>query len=657
MGKVCWDFPLLGTSSIGGSNDAAITMFKGTGIMDGLAREVCQNSLDARDNDLPHEVPVKVSFKLFELEKKKYSLFKEFEDILAGAYAYWNTSPVKTQKIMDFLDRVKKYLSMDKIPVLIMSDYNTIGLNGIFAEAGQTSYWDLLVNTEGISIKQDQTSAGSFGIGKNAPFAYSGLSAIVYNTLAKDGGKAFEGVAHLVATQREHNGVIRPTHASGKYLYLEDEYTGRPIFPTDDCDLAKINEFNRTQTGTDVAILGFKTEEYENWEDAVAVAVLKNFILAIRDGKIVVEIESPAKHYVVSADNLEDLLYKKFKDYSSLKWTRQIYETVTRSEAKFATIAERNDLSIYVRYDEGYSAAFSRFRSSGMLINTTSESLPHYSVVVIVNDVGEMTLSKVLREAEPPQHTEWKAKNITDNRKLHNEAARYIRNITKAVQKVLDEFERTEITDRMDAGIGSYLPDASETASEEGNDGLRSDVKISMIASYDGRVFYNNQYESAVASQGDETPESAIKAGAQKRKRKKKKRIPIVNPTPSNRGKTKGVASGVGKVRISTPNLTEHRIYYIAANRYRMYINSPANYENIYIQFFAGRDDEKQDGVSVKEIKMEGVPVLEVHGRRVGPISLTKGNNTLYVTFENSEIMAVLPVFTMEVAEDEETSN
>ena len=54
-----------------------------------------------------------------------------------------------------------------------------------------------------------------------------------------------------------------------------------------------------------------------------------------------------------------------------------------------------------------------------MLINTTTvDVLPHFSVVIIVNDVGEMGLSKTLREAEPPQHTEWKAKNITDNQRF-----------------------------------------------------------------------------------------------------------------------------------------------------------------------------------------------------------------------------------------------
>lgn len=654
MGKVCWDFPLLGTGSLSGSNDAAITMFKGSGIMDGLAREVCQNSLDARDPDINGNEPVKVKFKLFELQKDSFPMFAEFAEAIKGAYDYWNNSPVKTQKIMDFLDTVSKYLSMDKIPVLIMSDYNTIGLNGINPASGETSYWELLVNTEGISIKQNQNSAGSFGIGKNAPFAYSGLSTVFYNTFAKDGGRAFEGVTHLVTTQKEYKGNMRPTHPSGKYLYLEDEYTGRPILPKDHCTLAEIQEFNRTATGTDVAIFGFKTEEYDNWEEAVATAVLKNFILAVKDGKLEVEIESPSKSFFISKDTLEELLYKRFKDYVPLKWTRQIIETVKKSEPQYATIAEKDDLSIYVRYDDGYSASLSRFRSTGMLINTTTESLPHYSVVIIVNDVGEMTLSKTLREAEPPQHTEWKAKNITDNRTLHNLAAKYIRNITKAVQKVLDEFERADITDQMDAGIGNYLPDTSEGSSEEGTDGLRTDVKIREISSYEGRVFYNNQYESASTNEGTETGNSGTKTGKKKRKKKKKAKIPVV--TPKGKG-GKGVSSGAGKVKITSLSLSDHRTFYMAANKYHMFINSPQKYDKVYIQFYAGRDDDKQDAVSIKNVKIEGLPLIEVHGEKVGPVPIQEGANNLFIEFENSEIMAVIPIFTMEVTSDEKQGN
>lgn len=650
MRGVCWDFPLLGTGNQSGNNIAAITMFKGTGIMDGLAREVCQNSLDAKDKELGDDVPVKVNFELVDINKNDFPMFEGYRTALENSIEYWNTSSLSTPKIMEFLNNVKTALDSDVIPMLVMSDYNTVGLNGVNAEHGQKSFWNLLVNTEGISIKQDENSAGSFGIGKNAPFAYSALNLVFYNTLAKDGGRAFEGVTRLVTSQREYNGTMRETQPIGKYLYLEDEYTGRPILPSDGCALASIDVFNRSAVGTDVAVVGFKKSEYDDWENKISVAIIKNFILSIMNGKLEVTVKSSEALYEINKDKIEDLLYRTFKDDAQLKYTVQIYETIKKGQRKTVKIAEKDDLTIYTRYDESYAQSLSRFRSTGMLINTTTESLPHFSVVVIVNDVGEFELSKTLRESEPPQHTEWKAKNITDNRELHNKAARYIRGIAREVQNTLDEFEKAEITDRMDAGIGTYLPDASDNStSSEGTDGLKTDVKISEISSFEGRVFYNSQYESAESNGGKEVPKNGVKTGKKKHKKKTNVKIPVVEP---GSGSDKGVSSGNGKVKIATVAIKDHRTFYLAGNKYRCYINSPADYEKVFIQYFAGREDDKQDPLTIKNYKPDGASRVDVHSEKIGPISLKAGSNILYVEFENSEIMAVIPVFTMEVSNE-----
>lgn len=654
MKEVCWDFPLLGTGNQSGNNIAAITMFKGSGIMDGLAREVCQNSLDAKDKTLPPDTPVKVKFELVEIEKKEYSMFEGYQKALESSIDYWSTSPLSTPKIMEFLGNVKKALDLEKIPVLIMSDYNTVGLNGVNAKQGEKSFWDLLVNVEGLSIKQDENSAGSFGIGKNAPFAYSALNLVFYNTLAQDGGRGFEGVARLVTTQKEYNGTLRPTQPIGKYLYLEDEYTGRPILPTDNCPLSQLDIFNRNEIGTDVAVFGFKTNEYEDWERNIAIAIIKNFVLAILNSKLEVEIKSPKITYIISKSNVESLLFKDFSDEPQLKYTRQVYETLTKVDPIKVTIEEKDDLSIYVKYEDAYAQSLSRFRSTGMLINTTTvDVLPHFSVVIIVNDVGEMGLSKTLREAEPPQHTEWKAKNITDNAPLKNRAARDLRKIGKEIQRILDEFEKADITDKMDAGIGNYLPDSTdESGSHEGNDGLKTDIKINEISTYDGRVMYNRQYETAESGEGAKTPKSGIKTGRKKRKKKKPVQIPVVEP---KKGENKGVISGIGKVKIISPKIIEQRIFYKAANKYQFYVNSPQDYSRVFLQFYAGRDDDKNDPVVVKNVKLENIPRIEVNSQKIGPISLHQGDNTLFIEFENSEIMALVPVFTMEVTNEKQS--
>lgn len=72
----------------------------------------------------------------------------------------------------------------------------------------------------------------------------------------------------------------------------------------------------------------------------------------------------------------------------------------------------------------------------------------------------------------------------------------------------------------MDAGIGNYLPDATDSSgATEGSDGLKTDVKIKEIKSYDGQVFYNSQYESAESSTGSETQKTGVKTGKKKRKK------------------------------------------------------------------------------------------------------------------------------------------
>ena len=357
MGKCCYNFPILGTASLKGSNDAAITMFKGSGIMDGLAREICQNSLDAHNKEHP-DLPVRVTFDLSRILKDNYSAFSELEEYVDQANEYWQNHSLRTDKIIGFINGMKSALTQESIPVLTISDYNTMGLNGVNAQTGEISFWELLVNTEGISIKPDETSGGSKGIGKNAPFAYSALSTVFYNTLAQDGGRAFEGVTHMVTSQREYNGKMLPTQSTGKYLYLEDEYTGRPIVPEDGCDISFAPQFKREEVGTDVAIVGFKLDEYPDWEKATAVAVIKNFILAIYDGKLEVEIKSDNVRYDINKSSLEQLLFKVFKDDVQLKYTRQIYETVTKATPIKVTIAEKDDLSIYVRYDDAYTVSW-----------------------------------------------------------------------------------------------------------------------------------------------------------------------------------------------------------------------------------------------------------------------------------------------------------
>lgn len=643
-----WDFPLLGSGSLQGVNGAAITMFKGDGDMDGLAREVCQNSLDAKDTDLDNDIPVKVKFSLYNIDRRSFDMFDGYEDAIDDAREFWLTDDNQDEKISAFLDQAKRALSHDQIPVLVISDYGTTGLTGVGAQLGVKTPWTVLAGTEGISLKPDNTSGGSFGIGKNALFPYSTMSLVFYNTLAKDGGRAFQGVTHIVNTKMRFGDKKLPASDTGKYLYAIDDYNFRPIFPEDNCPLAAIEPFQRTENGTDVAIFGFKKDLYPNWERSLAVSLLKNFLLAIMDGKLEASVSSPECNYEVNAENLNDLLYTVFKDEKQLTHTRQAYETITSGETKTTKIAEDGDLTIYVKYDDGYSAATSRYRSTGMLINTDQNwTLPHYSVVVVVNDVGKRLLSSALREAEPPQHTEWRGKHVTDNPTLRNKVYGYLRKIKSSIQGCLDKHDLEEIGEKLDAGGGSFVPDVTNTTGiGKGTDGLKTDVKISSVVTRDGKTIVDKKSQSAATSKGTEIAGSAHKAGVKKHKRKRKKKIVVVDP---RHGSTSGVAPSPGKVQMTTPKISDHRTFHLSGSKYKLHLVSETNYDNVFVSYKAGREDYGQDILPVANYKQPDSPLVVPSDGRIGPIKLHEGGNDVFIEFESKEILAVTPTFTMEV--------
>lgn len=78
------------------------------------------------------------------------------------------------QKTMMMLRKMKKLLQDERISILKISDYNTTGL--------RKENWQSLIEQVGSSVKSDDSSAGSFGIGKGAPFAVSDLRMVLYST-------------------------------------------------------------------------------------------------------------------------------------------------------------------------------------------------------------------------------------------------------------------------------------------------------------------------------------------------------------------------------------------------------------------------------------------------------------------------------------------
>src|SRR5262249_25494330 len=140
----------------------------------------------------------------------------------------------------------------------------------------RTKNWYNLIRCSGSSSKW-AGEGGSFGIGKNAPFAASNMRTVFYSTHNRDGDYAFQGVARLVTHQRSGEGVVQATG----YLGGKDGLSIR--------DKKKIPKpFPRTKQGTDVFILGYLGED--SWSKDLIYSVLENFWPAIHFGELEVQV-------------------------------------------------------------------------------------------------------------------------------------------------------------------------------------------------------------------------------------------------------------------------------------------------------------------------------------------------------------------------------
>ena len=182
-----WIFPKNDGGRDSGFHDAGVETFKGN-FDRYLARELIQNSLDAR---LDPDQPVRVKFELISLERSRIPGMDYLQETFGRCAEYWR----EHEKVYAFFTRATKLATQPRLRALKVSDFNTTGVPG--SDVDRRENWYHLIRCAGSSSKWGG-EGGSFGIGKNAPFAASYLRTVFYSTLTAD-GCAFQGVSTLAS--------------------------------------------------------------------------------------------------------------------------------------------------------------------------------------------------------------------------------------------------------------------------------------------------------------------------------------------------------------------------------------------------------------------------------------------------------------------------
>ena len=620
MEKIGWRFPPLsgGTRQSYTSND--IEGFKGEEIINNLTRETCQNSLDAKNKNI--NKPVKVVYELKHISTSLYEAIKEYQKYLKGCYSYWNADKMDP-RLEEFLSKATSAIKKESIPVLIISDYNTSGLCG---SGGNKLFspWEALTSSDGMSVKTDKDSSGSYGIGKNAPFACSSLSMVFYNTKATDGGKAFIGVARL-ATLNDEEG--RPTQRIGRYQNNDNENEKwRPIYDYDNDSFRDL--FVRNNYGTDVIIVGFNQEK--NWTKNIIKAVLKNFFISICEQKLIVELKNNSKPIIINNDTLP-IIIENYKDDPKIISTYQMYKAFTTPD-KHQQLSilenEENDVDVYIKEDSLFKRTIGNFRANGMLIKTYYKRIfQHYAAVVLIRGAK---LSELLKETEPPKHDKWDYKLINDSTKKE-QAKKAIKSIDEQVYTLLTEQSKETIEASTDAiGVGEYLPsEINETSSSEDTDILNVDVEITDIKKPNTKreatikIKQNDSKKRKTAVSNAETKKSNRKYGA----------AHLIKSPNENRSNS----SNKRNITTITPILDKQRAYLKDPDTglYKIIVQSPKTYEQLYIKCFAHGEDGKSDPLKIDKFIFNDSSInISDNGFEAGPLKIeAKKTTNFFVRF------------------------
>ena len=645
-----WYFPPLLGGARQGYADNNIEGFKGSKLLENFAREMIQNSLDAHLSN--SDAPVKVVIELLEFDTKQYDVFSQFSECISGCHKYWGNH--MDDNLRRFVDGATKAINKPKIPVLVVSDYNTTGLDGCRSR-NLDSPWEAATGSNGLSAKRDRCSGGSYGIGSKAAYAVSSMRTVFYNTLTCKNEAAFTGVCHFV-THLNKDG--KPTQGTGRYQVSDDKNERwEPVFPEDPC-LFRDN-FARTECGTDVIVVGF--DQLSGWMSNVMRAVIKNFFVAINECRLVVELKDSGKHVVIDVATMPRL-FDEFDECSEMIKTAQFYKALTNPNCKKTTqIIEPDDLEVYISSDCSLKCtAIAKLRNTRMLVSReTKRTAKKYSVVVIAR--GEK-LSELLKLTESPLHDKWDYKQIDANDDVGKEQRREARGCIEDIdtfvnQLLVNQSGEAEGQTIDAAGVNRFLPDVLAGIGEkfEGDDILNPKVEIEEHSKKPSQCSGNSLVSVRNKGKGKDS-ETHDRGGSSIPKPKPPRRPRLPKDGSDNTSSRQGTKTSVGTSTKRVPAFLAKRALPVKSsqNEYRIIIQLYEGTENLFIECLAAGENGRSDVLELESFTYKNENVSFVGGK-AGPMTVEAGAFFEFKArfkdrgFTNNENMTLEMIVTEEV--------
>lgn len=584
-----WKFPHNGYGQVRGVSDAGIETFKGTELQS-LAREICQNSLDARREG--SSATIKVDFERYEIASSEIPGYKQYRSNIEKAYNYW--SKKSSEKTIKVLENALKSINWSSTSVLRISDFNTTGLRDPYGDSDEG--WNALTKLDGGATKTGD-KAGAFGIGKNAPFTNSDYRLVFYRTLNEANETAAQGMSRFISFPEDPNNSMNTmTTGIGYYGNPEGNLPVESI-----AELERLN--SRSDIGTDVFVYGFNADR--EWEKDIVNEVIENFLMSIHKNLLSV---------TVGRQKLEHSTLPKYLETYSAKMKNAYwyYQVLISKETKEFSYDFHGmgvlKLRILVDSSKQLNKKILITRSSGMKLFY----LGNMSKVISFSGILEMEgkeLNEFFREMENPSHDKWEPGRHSTNPSL---AKAYFTELKDWVRECIQRLGEYSNKEELEVeGLGGVLQKETDTDTQnkyENKESLEDTIRTITIQP----LHQNNKQKGAFfgydkngqSKHGDDEGTIDLDGryqaarGLGGTRRRKQRDFHKGNPSPGGHD-TIHINSSIGKEQ----SLKKVRVIKTSRDTYRISFTLPRDIESGHIEIVTVGENGKSNKLAIYSAK------------------------------------------------------
>lgn len=429
-----------------------------------LAREIVQNSLDAKRSD---SSCVRVEFHTFEIPVSSIPGINDLKDAIIRSEDYWKDN--QSNKTKAFFKRLRKAVENEKCCVMRISDFNTTGLY-------VDTEWKGLIKRAGASGKHGGNTLGSFGQGKYATFGCSDLRTVFYSTYDELEKEACQGVARLTTFERADGETT-----SGVWFFGEEK--NEPVYKQMKLDPSFSRE--KGNFGTDVFIIGYRMDADDEWKENIILSVLSSFMVAIDKGNLEVIVDDVQ----INSLSLPNIMKRYESYYVGQYKVLPAYFHVLRSEETIWTDLKLNGRSSgdilrlgLLKTDDKTPKSISMCRGRGMKIKEITRlagQSPFTGICIIIGD----SLNEDLLELEPPEHNDWYVARA-EQRLTLTQAKALLKEINASILSCIKNNLSLSDNDSVEiVGLGQLIPDVGEDPKQKATEESLSDEIVGITNS------------------------------------------------------------------------------------------------------------------------------------------------------------------------------